>query len=103
MRHQQAKRWIRTHVLIHNKAHDCLISARDQVRMGMLSKNYPEENVDGEEDESEPVEVSESQSASQIQVDENIINTSQPNNTSQPEKVKDQKAYSALINVQIND
>ena len=84
--HRRAKRWIRTPVLIHDQAHDCLISARDQVRIGMLSKNYPEEIVDGEEDELEPVEISDSQSASQIEVDKDITDTSQSSDTSQPGK-----------------
>ena len=53
-----------------------------------------QEIVDGEEDESEPVEISDDQSANEVQVE---------TDKNEKKEVKEQKAYSAVINVDIND
>ena len=44
-------------VLIHKLAHDCLIYKDDKIRMGYLSRHYPEEILEGEVDLSEYMDI----------------------------------------------
>ena len=65
MKYQNAQSWIRTCVLVQDQAHNMLISKSDQIQIGYLSRNCPEEILEGEVDPNEPIETLSSQYTSQ--------------------------------------